>query len=120
MDYTGLAHPKGRPRKLEKADRLKVRVSKDEAESDKVKARSKGRCEVWTQVNRKVAWQCKRRAVHVHHMLGGNGVRGRGQSALKAHKQHVCTDCHSDIGAHVLVRIGGVVPLWTDRYSRVK
>lgn len=120
MDTSALPYPKGRPRKLEKADRLKLRTSVDDKESDKVKARSGGRCEVWTEVNRKVAWHCKRRAVHVHHMLGGNGVRGRGQSALAAHKQHVCTECHSDIGNHVLVRVGDVVPIWTDRYQRVK
>jgi hypothetical protein len=120
MDYTGLAHPKPRPRKLEKADRLKVRVSLDDKGSDQARARAGGRCEIWTQVNRKIAWRCKRRVLHIHHMIGGIGKRGRGISALAKHKQAVCSECHSDIGAHVLVRHGGVVPLWNDRYTRVK
>ena len=36
----GLMFPKPRPAKLEKADRLKARVSIDDRESAKVKARS--------------------------------------------------------------------------------
>ena len=116
----GLMFPKPRPCKLEKADRLKVRVSIDDRGSDQAKARSGGRCEVWVEVNRKVEWRCKRRAVHIHHMLGGIGVRGRGESAKAIRKQHVCSDCHSDIGAHVLVRQGDQVPHYADRYTRVK
>lgn len=108
-----------RPRKLEKQDRLKVRVSLDDKESAKVKARSGGRCEIEVEVNRKVAWRCKRRAVHVHHMLGGIGVRGRGESAKAIRKQHACSDCHSDITNHVLVRIGEQMPHYRDRYRRV-
>lgn len=120
IDTSELPYAKGRPRKLEKADRLKARVSIDDRESAKVKARSGGRCEIWTEVNRKVEWRCKRRAIHVHHMLGGSGVRGRGESARAERKQHVCTDCHSDIGNHVLVRQGDQMPHYTDRYTRLK
>lgn len=120
MDTSGLAFPKGRPSKLEKADRKSARVSIDEQESRKVRKRSTGRCEVVVQVNRKVAWRCKRRAVHVHHMLGGIGVRGRGESAKAIRKQHTCQECHSDITGHVLQRIGDVLPHFMDRYTRVK
>lgn len=116
----GLLFPKPRPRKLEKADRTNKRISIDDRESAKVKLRSGGRCEVWTEVNRKVAWRCKRWVTHIHHMLGGNGVRGRGESAKAIRKQAVCTECHSDIGNHVLVRLGDVMPHFRDRYRRVK
>lgn len=117
---SGLLFPKPRPRKLEKADRLKVRVSIDDKGSDEAKARSGGRCEIWTLANRKFKSRCQRRAQHIHHMLGGNGVRGRGESAKAIRKQHACSDCHSDITNHVLVRHGGVMPHWTDAYTRVK
>lgn len=124
MDTSALPYPKPRPRKLEKADRTKQRVSVDDKESAKVTARSGGRCEAVVVMT---AWcfeglvhRCQRRAVHVHHMLGGIGVRGRGESAKAIRKQHVCTACHSDIGNHVLVRIGDQMPHFTDTYRRVK
>ena len=94
---------------------INLYVVRDARESDKVKARSGWRCEVVTPWGR-----CRRRAFHVHHMLGGIGVRGRGESAKAIRKQHVCSDCHSDIGNHVLVRQGDQVPHWTDRYTRVQ
>ena len=116
-----LLFPKPRPRKLEKADRTKQRVSVDARESAKVRARSGGQCEVrWFGATGQVEYRCQRRAVHVHHMLGGIGVRGRGESAKSIRKQHTCITCHSDIGNAVLVRVGGVVPHWTDSYRRVK
>ena len=100
--------PKPRPRKLEKADRTKRRVSIDDKESDKVKARSGGQCEVrWFGATGQVEYRCQRRAVHVHHMLGGIGVRGRGASALAENKVHACDKCHADIHAHVLVPVNG-------------
>ena len=118
---SGLQFPKPRPAKLEKADRLKARVSIDDRESATVKARSEGRCEVrWRGKPTEALHCCQRRANHVHHMLGGIGVRGRGESAKAIRKQHVCSDCHSDIGNHVLVRQGDQVPHWTDRYTRVQ
>lgn len=115
MDTSKLAFPKGRPAALLRADVKKRRLSVDERESEKVKARSGGRCEV-------VEWgreRCKRRAFHVHHMLGGNGLRGRGESAKAIRKQHVCANHHRDIGAHVLERLGGPMPHWQDRYRRI-
>jgi hypothetical protein len=109
----GLMFPKPRPTALEREDRRKAIKSVDERESRKVKIRSGGRCEVVTRE------RCKRYAQHVHHMLGGIGVRGRGESAKAIRKQHVCADCHSDIGNHILVRLGRAVPRWTDRYQRL-
>jgi hypothetical protein len=98
------------PEKLKKAKRLTTRAATDEQESDKVKARSKGQCEVIEAIPN--AWskksftlkRCPKRALHVHHLLGGIGVRGRGKSALADNKLHLCPDCHSDIHAHVLVK----------------
>ena len=116
----GLLFPKPRPAKLEKADRLKRRVSIDDRESDTVKERSGGRCEIYMEVSPSMAVRCRRRAAHVHHLLGGIGVRGRGESAKAIRKVHLCDRCHSDAHAHVLVRIGGQMPHWTDRYTRVK
>lgn len=101
MNTDGLMFPKGKPAKLEKADRLKARVSVDAAESRKVKARSGGQCEVVNEFGR-----CVRRAVHVHHRLSGIGVRGRGASAKADNKLHLCDRCHGDIHAHVLIPDG--------------
>jgi hypothetical protein len=103
IDYAKSALPKGRPAKLQKADRVKARQSYDETESAKVKARSGGQCEVVTAPH---GVRCKRRGLHVHHLLGGFGVRGRGASAKVENKLHVCVRCHADIHAHVLVRDG--------------
>jgi hypothetical protein len=98
------------PAKVVKAKRASTRAATDEKESDKVKARSKGQCEVIEAIPN--AWskksftlkRCPKRALHVHHLLGGIGVRGRGKSALAENKLHLCIDCHSDIHAHVLVK----------------
>lgn len=121
IDYSTSALPKGRPAKLAKADRANDREAIDKRESKKVKQRSGGQCEVRERyADSIVPYRCTRRAFHVHHMLGGIGVRARGKSALAIHKQHVCSDCHSDITGHVLRHIGGVIPLWTDAYKREK
>ena len=111
----GLLFPKPRPAALERRDRRRDRVSKDEAESRKVRARSKGRCEIVVLGE----GQCERRANQIHHMLGGWGRRARGTSILAERKQNTCGVCHPLITGHVLQRIGGPVPLWSDRYRRV-
>jgi hypothetical protein len=127
IDYEAIARAggfgKGRPKSLLVEDVKKKRVSVDDRESEKVRKRSGGICEVHeplTSRNVKTLGRCTRRAVHVHHMLGGNGVRGRGESAKSIRKQHVCDRCHEDIGGKKLVRIGGELPHYTDRYRRVK
>ena len=111
MDTSDLPFAKGRPASLLREDRRKARVSKDEQESATVRERSKGQCEVWvSRPGRSFAGafvsRCLRRAVHVHHLMGGNGVRGRGKSALAKNKLHLCAKCHADIHAHVLVPDG--------------
>jgi len=123
----GTTHFKGdlTPVKVERDQRKKKIVANDEAENEKVKARSKGQCEVvWFGKRSRRVQRCKKRAIHVHHMYGGFGVRGRGKSALAKHKQHVCADHHSEIGGtlggKVLRRVGGDVPLWTDEYEDVR
>lgn len=70
-----------------------ARATVDDKESRKVRKRSKGICEVVVAGKR-----CTRRAFHVHHRKGGHGRRGRGESALAKHKDHVCAQCHERIG----------------------
>jgi hypothetical protein len=122
VDYSKLALPKGRPAKLAKADRTKARKVDDETENETVKERSGGQCEVvWFGSRSRIAKRCPRRAAPgVHHMIGGWGKRARGKSLLAMHKQDVCTQCHSLITSHVLRRIGGDVPRWTDEYERAE
>lgn len=122
-NFAGYLYAKGRPAALLRQDVKHARASLDEQESAKVRIRSQGRCEVWEQLELKrgaIAVRCKRRAVHVHHLLPGNGTRARGESAKSIRKLHTCTDCHSAIHNKVLVRISGGVPQWTDRYRRLK
>jgi hypothetical protein len=111
---------KGKPAKLEKADRAKTIADADKKGSDEAKERSKGQCEVvWFGRKARRVRRCDKRANQIHHMVGGRGKRGRGISALAKHKQHVCGECHPLITGHVLRRIGSEVPLWTDEYERV-
>jgi hypothetical protein len=113
IDYSLLALPKGTPKSVEKDQRTAARKKFDDAESEKVVLRSGWQCEIHVG-----AVRCKRKATEVHHLLGGNGTRARGKSALAIHKQHVCRDCHSAITSNKLYRIGAVLPLWTDSYKR--
>jgi hypothetical protein len=108
------------PAKVEKAAKTKKRLATDDEESDKVKARSKGQCEVvWFGRKARRVQRCTKRGSQVHHMIGGWGKRARGISILADHKQHVCDHCHPLITGHVLRRVGGDLPLWTDEYERV-
>ena len=97
----------------------------DKSESAKVRERSEGRCEIRCRSEGgRFTFRCTHYATQVHHMIGGNGKRGRGISALAEHKQHVCNSCHDDItgrvGGKKLQRLGGLVPLWTDCYERIR
>ena len=114
VDYSQSALPKGPTRAAMKAARDALREKMDRSESVKVKARSGGWCEVYVSA----IGRCHRRAVDVHHMFGGRGVRAHGESALAVYKQHVCLEHHRMITSHRLVRIGGVVPHWQDRYRK--
>ena len=111
---SGIAFPKPRPAALQRQDRRKALKKADEAENDKVRARSGGRCEMVEKYI--TSWglaRCSRRAIHIHHRLSGIGVRGRGKSALAQWKYHLCQKCHQDIHAHILVPDG-------DYFRRVK
>jgi hypothetical protein len=120
-----VTYPKPTPSKRKHPD-----AALDTRESAKVRKRSGGQCEV-REVLELGGWlgpagmpvRCQRAATQVHHMIGGNGKRGRGISALAIHKQHMCDACHlwitGDLGGKKLKRIGGDVPLWTDTYQRV-
>lgn len=103
----GLLFPKPRPAKLERTDKRRQRQTADERENTKVRARSGGRCEVAVHYVVRGKWiggkRCERRAVHIHHRLGGWGRRARGPSILAENKFHVCPPCHTDIHARVLV-----------------
>lgn len=117
-NFPGLKLSKGTHGSLQVEAVRKARRSKDERESDKVRARSGGRCEISVIGER----ACPRKAVHVHHMIGGR-MRARGASALADHKQHCCENHHRDIGGSIggkrLKRVGGEVPWFTDRYERI-
>lgn len=103
----------------------KANQAADRKSNKAVKERSGGRCEVkvLSEVLAEWHWRCQRAATQVHHLIGGRGKRGIGISALAEHKQHVCDQCHlaitGDIGGKKLIRVGGVIPHWTDRYKRV-
>ena len=81
--------PKGEPARAARAKRRMDRERIDRQETAKAKARSGGRCEGDCGGER-----CGRAAVEVHHVLGGNGRRARGDSALAANKLHLCRACH--------------------------
>src|SRR3990167_2409825 len=117
MDTSQLLHPKGVTAKARIAKVRSARQSVDRRESAKVKARSEGWCEVM-RLGPFGDYRCVLKANQVHHMLGGIGTRGRNRSALAEHKQHVCDTCHQLITEKRLERIGGDVPLWTDKYRR--
>jgi hypothetical protein len=102
------ACPKPKPFKLERDEKRADDQKVDKAESVKVKARSKGRCEVTEG-----GYRCNARAFEVHHHIGGWKLRGRGASALAENKTHCCTPCHQAITGNVLEHLGG------NRYQRI-
>ncbi len=50
-----------------------------------------------------VTKRCKGKAIHNHHLKGGNGRRNVGDSILAAHRLDTCQKCHQDIEAEILV-----------------
>jgi hypothetical protein len=62
-----------------------ARLAPDRKGSQAVRARSGGVCEACGEAM----------AVHVHHKLGGHGVRGSGESAKAEQKLHLCAWCHA-------------------------
>lgn len=94
--------PKGKPQMAERDDRERKADAFDRAESEKVKVRSKGRCEVTV-----IGIRCKRRGFEVHHHIGGWKLRGKGPSALAKNKTHACTACHRLITGNTLDHVTG-------------
>jgi len=94
---------KPRPWALVKADLAKARAKLNKAENAKVRKRSGGRCEV--EITLAGPWRCTSRAAEIHHVKGGVGRRGIGESALAKYKLHCCTRCHRDITNRVLVPV---------------
>lgn len=96
--------PKPRPQLLATRERKSQIAAQDRAENAKVKARSKGQCEVRTRVGVRTVMvpRCYRRAAHIHHLKSGIGRRNVGDSVLSKCKLHVCELHHSEIHGHVL------------------
>lgn len=100
---------KGTPIALQREKHKRDWQKIDEKESRKVRKRSAGRCEARIITpGRRALVRCLRRAFHVHHHLGGFGVRGRGESALAKHKSHLCAQCHEDLKKTLLHDHGNV------------
>jgi hypothetical protein len=103
-----LAHPKPRPRLLDKRDKARGKDRLDRAERAKCKARSGGVCEVVEVAFPQIPFisRCSRRAVHNHHLISGIGRRNAGASILAEHRIEVCEQCHREIHGRVLVPVG--------------
>jgi len=106
--------------------RRQANQAKDRAANALVKERSGGRCEVVVEVYVGASYgrfRCERASNAIHHLISGRGQRGIGESVKAERKLDVCNICHRDIhggvGGKKLIRIGGVVPHYTDRYRRV-
>lgn len=98
-NFSALAHPKG-SRRDDRAARDAEHARESDEQDRKVWRRSEGRCEVRTAFKHPVSFtyraRCKRRAVHIHHRLGGHGRRDIGPSMMAENKLHVCAICHED------------------------
>ena len=84
-----LAFPKPFPQVLERQERRACQQARERLENATVRQRSGGRCEVVLGERR-----CRKRGREIHHLVGGNGRRGRGKSVLATHKIHACADHH--------------------------
>ena len=84
-----LAFPKPVPQFVERQQRRACQQARERLANAKVRARSGGRCEVVLDGRR-----CRKAGREVHHLLGGHGRRGRGDSALATHKVHTCVEHH--------------------------
>ena len=84
-----LAFPKPVPQFVERQERRACQQARERLENAAVKERSGGRCEVVLGETR-----CRKAGREVHHLLGGYGRRGRGDSVLAAYKVHTCVEHH--------------------------
>lgn len=119
MDTSRLLHPKPRLPALLKQDRTRARHTADERENVKVRTRSHQRCER-RELLAGVVVRCLNRACEINHLLGGHGRRAIGDSRKAIRKMHLCHRCHVQITNHILQRVRGGVPHWTDVYRRVR
>jgi hypothetical protein len=95
-------------------DMEKLLALADKRGSEQARVRAEGQCEIWVDDVR-----CQKPDTQTHHMLGGHGVRARGESAKAIRKQRCCWDCHRLVQAETKVRrVGGEMPHYTDRYAR--
>ena len=88
-----LAFPKPFPQVFARQARRACRQARERRENTTVRARSGGRCEVVLDGRR-----CRKAGREVHHLLGGHGRRGRGDSVRATHKVHTCVDHHRLMG----------------------
>ena len=88
-----LAFPKPFPQVFERQARRACQQARERRENTTVTTRSGGRCEVVLDGKR-----CRKAGREVHHLLGGHGQRGRGDSALATHKVHTCVAHHRLMG----------------------
>lgn len=101
IDYSGCAHPKSRPKALEKEEKRHAIALRDARENTKARVRAKGQCEVRMELGRYM-FRCPHKDSQTHHLIGGNGRRNRGKSILAEYKLRVCQSCHDDITANIL------------------
>ena len=97
-----LAFPKPLPQMLEREERRARQRARERVENAKVRRRSGGRCEVVLDDRR-----CRKSGREIHHLLGGHGRRGRGESLLATHKVHACAVHHR------LMQLRWITAAWT-------
>ena len=88
-----LAFPKPFPQVLERQQRRACQQARERRENVVVRQRSGGRCEVVLGETR-----CRKPGREIHHLRGGHGRRGWGDSVLATHKVHTCVDHHRLMG----------------------
>lgn len=104
--HPGLAFAKPAPRAVVRHQRKAAHEAETRRQDAIVKKRSGGRCEVSVGSRALAGPRCTGRAVHIHHILGGNGRRDRGLSQQNQWKLHLCTRCHTAIHDGRLVVTG--------------
>ena len=97
-----LAFPKPLPQMLEREQRRARQRARERVENATVRRRSGGRCEVVLGGDR-----CRKAGREMHHLLGGHGRRGRGESVLATHKVHAC------VRHHRLMQLRWIRATWT-------
>ena len=97
-----LAFPKPLPQMLEREERRARYQTLERLENATVRRRSGGRCEVVLGGDR-----CRKAGREMHHLLGGHGRGGRGESVLATHKVHAC------VRHHRLMQLRWIIATWT-------